>query len=185
MNIKHSVYYLGPFFRNRLKCFSLDKQEKKVSDTLKPPAYVYHIAADNLCSIVVQGRTVEAFSIFKRGIRPEWEDPANRDGSELACRRAFTNNELDRFWENLVFGMIGEVIDIGDEITGCRVIDKSKKGSPKPLFKIEVWLRSENCDYEKIKKSILEVLGDTEGLKAKGLPEFEFKLHNTAGGHRK
>ena len=34
----------------------------------------------------VEGRNVEAFSIFKKGIRPEWEDIVNRTGGELACR---------------------------------------------------------------------------------------------------
>ena len=34
----------------------------------------------------VEGRNVEAFSIFKKGIRPEWEDAVNRTGGELICR---------------------------------------------------------------------------------------------------
>ena len=27
-------------------------------------------------------RTVESFSLFKKNIKPEWEDPANRTGAE-------------------------------------------------------------------------------------------------------
>ncbi len=59
----------------------------------------------------VEGRTIDAFSVFKKGIRPEWEDEANRAGSELTCRKSMTLDVLDTYWENLVLGLIGEVID--------------------------------------------------------------------------
>ena len=36
--------------------------------------------------VEVEGRSIEAFSIFKKGIRPEWEDVVNRTGGELICR---------------------------------------------------------------------------------------------------
>ena len=39
----------------------------------------------------VEGRNIEAFSIFKKGIRPEWEDIVNRTGGELTCRYHFRN----------------------------------------------------------------------------------------------
>ena len=77
----------------------------------------------------VEGRTIDAFSVFKKGIKPEWEDEANRNGSELTCRKSMNLDVLDTYWENLVLGLIGEVIDENDEICGCRVVDKSKKGS--------------------------------------------------------
>jgi hypothetical protein len=32
--------------------------------------------------------------------------------------------ELDEFWEKLVLGAIGELIDPGNEVTGVRVIHK-------------------------------------------------------------
>ena len=35
-------------------------------------------------------------------------------------------------------------MDENDEICGCRVVDKSKKGSNKTMFRIELWLRSTN-----------------------------------------
>lgn len=42
----------------------------------------------------------------------------------------FQPEQLDIYWENLVLALIGETIDEGDEICGCRVVDKSaKKGS--------------------------------------------------------
>ena len=41
-------------------------------------------------------------------------------------------------------GLIGELVDENDEICGCRIVDKSKKGSPKTFFRLELWLRSGN-----------------------------------------
>ena len=39
----------------------------------------------------------------------------------------FQPEQLDIYWENLVLALIGETIDEGDEICGCRVVDKSAK----------------------------------------------------------
>lgn len=41
-------------------------------------------------------RTVEAFSVFKKDIKPEWEDPANRAGAEWFCRKQFPLQQLVR-----------------------------------------------------------------------------------------
>ena len=41
-------------------------------------------------------RTVESFSLFKKNIKPEWEDAANRAGAEWFCRRAFPMPQLVR-----------------------------------------------------------------------------------------
>ncbi len=30
---------------------------------------------------------LDGFAVFQQGIRPEWEDPANRDGGEWGCRK--------------------------------------------------------------------------------------------------
>jgi hypothetical protein len=133
---------------------------------------------------IVGGRTIEAFSVFKKGIKPEWEDPANRAGAELSCRKPFTSSEVDKYWDNMVFGLIGEVIDVGDEICGCRIIDKSKRGNSKTLFKFELWVRSGTCDRDKLRNNLLDALSEGDVMKSKGLPEFEFRLHNSAGAKK-
>ena len=43
-----------------------------------------------LIESVVEGRSIEAFSVFKKGIRPEWEDVSNRLGSDLTCRWVYS-----------------------------------------------------------------------------------------------
>ena len=47
--------------------------------------------------------------------------------SLLRNRKSFQPDQLDVYWENLVLALIGETIDIGDDICGCRVVDKSSK----------------------------------------------------------
>ncbi|KAJ8522043.1 hypothetical protein ON010_g17748 [Phytophthora cinnamomi] len=69
-------------------------------------------------------RTVEGFAVFKEGIVPEWEDPENKNGGEWSIRKEVGAQELDEFWEKLVLGAIGELIDPGNEVTGVRVIHK-------------------------------------------------------------
>jgi len=86
-------------------------------------------------------RTVEAFSLFKKSIKPEWEDPANRTGAEWFCRKHFPQQQLDDFWQNLVLGMIGETIDPADEICGARVVDKSVIDKQRCVYRLELWFR--------------------------------------------
>jgi hypothetical protein len=129
----------------------------------------------------VDSRTIEAFSVFKKGIKPEWEDIANKSGGELVCRKTMTSDQLDIYWENLVLGLIGETIDEADEVCGCRVVDKSKKGSSRTMFRLELWTRSSSEVTANLLKSRLnDVLSDGESSKAnsKVRPlEFEFKVH--------
>ena len=60
-------------------------------------------------------RSVESFSLFKKGIKPEWEDAANRTGAEWFCRKTFAAQQLDDYWQSLVLGMIGETMDPADQ----------------------------------------------------------------------
>lgn len=131
----------------------------------------------------VNGKTIEAFSVFKKGIRPEWEDPANRSGSELVCRKTMNLDLVDTYWENLVLAMIGEAMDEDDDVCGGRIVDKSKKGSTRTLFKIELWLRTASSEIgDRIRTKLLDALTDKEaskpGFNSKHLPDFQFKLHN-------
>ena len=135
----------------------------------------------------VEGRTIEAFSVFKKGIRPEWEDPENRNGSDWSCRKTMNADSLDQHWENMVLALVGEAIDEGNEICGCRVVDKSSKkdskGNSRPMYRLELWLRSKQDDVAgRIKNRLLDALSDGEhskGSAKKNLPEFEFKTHGS------
>ncbi|EFO24144.1 eukaryotic translation initiation factor 4E type 3 [Loa loa] len=57
------------------------------------------------------------FHMFKEGIKPVWEDNANRKGGKwiLRLKKGFSS----RIWENLILAMIGEQFLVGEEICGA------------------------------------------------------------------
>ena len=63
-----------------------------VLETLYAPLSQLNVSSKTICPVLllvlleVEGRSIEAFSVFKKGIRPEWEDVYNRSGSDLTCR---------------------------------------------------------------------------------------------------
>lgn len=103
-------------------------------------------------------RTVEAFSLFKKNIKPEWEDPANRLGAEWFCRKMFPLQQLDELWRDLALGMIGETIDPLDDICGARVVDKSS--GTRQVYRLELWFkRKDQSVADELKKRMNEHLG--------------------------
>mmetsp|Transcript_3390 Transcript_3390/g.7096 ORF Transcript_3390/g.7096 Transcript_3390/m.7096 type:complete len:219 (+) Transcript_3390:47-703(+) len=133
-------------------------------------------------------RTIEEFSLFKKGIEPEWGDPANANGGEWFCRQSLEGELLDLYWQNLVLAVVGETIedavsdktDGGDVINGIRVLDKSRAY---PMFKIEIWINTRDVSIrEGIKDRLIEIM--TDGQNAMGSnsrnkvhPKFDWKDH--------
>lgn len=83
------------------------------------------------------------YSIFKKGIRPIWEDPMNRHGG----RFVFTINKeernfkecADRMWLEFALALIGNMMpDLCDQI--CGVVG----GNRNNLIKIALWTRDCN-----------------------------------------
>jgi translation initiation factor 4E len=125
----------------------------------------------------VEQKTIEEYSLFKRGIEPEWSDPQNVIGGEWFFRQYLDSDVLDLYWMNLVLGVIGEVIEHGSQqlvaqqlskgqkspenfsyspcINGIRVLDKSR--GTMPLFKIEIWV---NTREERMKLALREKLSE-------------------------
>eukprot|EP00327_Prymnesium_parvum_P008521 CAMPEP_0182818768 /NCGR_PEP_ID=MMETSP0006_2-20121128/12208_1 /TAXON_ID=97485 /ORGANISM="Prymnesium parvum, Strain Texoma1" /LENGTH=193 /DNA_ID=CAMNT_0024945271 /DNA_START=206 /DNA_END=784 /DNA_ORIENTATION=+ len=106
---------------------------------IPPPSGIFY---DGKTKKRFSNRIVESFSLFKKGIKPEWEDPANRAGAEWFCRRPFTPAQLDEFWLNLALGVIGETIDPADEICGARLVDKSSNA--RCMYRLELWFRKKD-----------------------------------------
>uniref|UniRef100_A0A7S2XVT5 Eukaryotic translation initiation factor 4E n=1 Tax=Fibrocapsa japonica TaxID=94617 RepID=A0A7S2XVT5_9STRA len=136
----------------------------------KPSAIFY----DGQTRKRVGDRQLESLSIFKEGINPEWEDPVNAKGGEFSCRKTFDPVTLDKLWENLLMGIIGETIDWADHISGARVVDKSK--GTRAVYKLELWVKSKEMDAnETLKSNMLNVIFD--GIEQKLMVDFEWKKH--------
>lgn len=83
-----------------------------------------------------QGNT---YNLFKSGIEPKWEDPANSAGGEWRCALPPTRPEnLDEYWVNTVLTVIGEGFgpDESDDIAGI-VLNIKRMG-----FRIAIWTKS-------------------------------------------
>jgi translation initiation factor 4E len=62
--------------------------------------------------------TVSDYHIFKKGIRPVWEDEANKKGGKWIIR--LKKGVADRYWEDLLLAMVGDQFaEAGDEVCGA------------------------------------------------------------------
>merc|ERR1711881_169798 len=59
------------------------------------------------------------FHLFKKGIKPLWEDELNRYGGKWIVR--LRKGLASRCWENLILAMLGEQFMVGPEICGAVV----------------------------------------------------------------
>ncbi|KAF9170505.1 hypothetical protein BGX20_008888 [Mortierella sp. AD010] len=60
------------------------------------------------------------YHLFKDGIKPMWEDPANANGGRWIVTLLNKNPELlDRCWIELAYALVGEQLDAGDDICGA------------------------------------------------------------------
>jgi len=128
-------------------------------------------------------KTVEEYSLFKKGIEPEWGDPANATGGEWFCRQYFETDVLDLYWQNLVLGVIGETIEDSsdeertyeDHINGVRVVDKSRGY---PMYKVEIWLNTRDIQVKnRIKDRLMDFITHGQPPTRKTQPKFEWKDH--------
>nr|CAG4644232.1 EOG090X0BMA [Lepidurus arcticus] len=76
------------------------------------------------------------FHLFKEGIKPMWEDDANRCGGKWIVR--LKKGLASRCWENLILAMLGEQFMVGDEICGAVVSVRFSEDI------ISIWNRSAN-----------------------------------------
>ncbi|KAM9444717.1 eukaryotic translation initiation factor 4E family member 2 related sequence 1 isoform 3-T3 [Clarias gariepinus] len=53
------------------------------------------------------------FHLFKEGIKPMWEDEANKNGGKWIIR--LRKGLASRFWENIILAMLGEQFMVGEE----------------------------------------------------------------------
>jgi translation initiation factor 4E len=83
------------------------------------------------------------YHLFKKGIKPMWEDEANANGGKWVLTMKNNPQLLDRCWNWLAMALVGEDLDEGDEICGAVVSLRSK------VDRIQLWTRSKD-DVERI-----------------------------------
>jgi len=78
--------------------------------------------------------------LFKKDVKPMWEDAANSKGGKWIIVIRNDKVLLDSCWENLVLALVGETLEAGDEVCGA-VVSRRKNGD-----KIAVWNRNKHKD---------------------------------------
>lgn len=111
--------------------------------------------------------------MFRRGIRPEWEDANNAQGGEwhAKCTDLAT---VDGWWLNIVLALVGEALgDHSEGITGVRMVDKSDGKQGHVGYRIEVWYRA-SAEANSIHDHLMEAI--MEGIDSER-PKFARKHH--------
>ena len=108
------------------------------------------------------------YHVFQEGIKPMWEDEANKHGARLILR--IKKGAASAFWEELLLCMIGEQFDVTNEICGVAVSVRQAED----IF--SVWIRSGQDPA--VKNSVRETLKRIWGLADSVY--IEFKEHPTA-----
>lgn len=123
---------------------------------------VRHVHQSNL---YYEKEPIIAYSFFRKGIRPEWEDPVNLMGSEWGCRENLDENKFHDLWFNYLLGAIGEQIP---HLVGIRAINKSNR--QRHLHKIEVWMDTvETPSIQECRRSLSDLVPMS--------PRFSHMLH--------
>ena len=126
-----------------------------------------------------EGTIVEEYSLFKKGIEPEWGDAENVKGGEWYCRQYFESDVLDLYWQNLVMGIVGEAMEVDENLSvvnGARVVDKSKQY---PMFRLELWINTRDPQIkDRIRQRLLDIITEGQPPSRKGHPKFDWKDHS-------
>ncbi|CAH0407935.1 unnamed protein product [Chilo suppressalis] len=131
--IKHplqNAWSLWFYDNDRNKTWEENLIELTTFDTVEDFWRLYHHI--KLPSELRQGHD---YAVFKQGIRPMWEDDANKMGGRwlINLDRKQRNSDLDRFWLDVVLLLIGENFEHSEEICGAVVNVRPKTD------KIGIW----------------------------------------------
>lgn len=87
-------------------------------------------------------KSVNGFSIFEKGVLPEWEDKENKNGCELWSRFTVPLEQAEHLWMNVCLLIVGG--SLSESVTGARFIVKSFKQG-RMNAKLEIWLRTSDA----------------------------------------
>eukprot|EP00123_Amoebidium_parasiticum_P013874 comp22201_c0_seq1/m.32648 comp22201_c0_seq1/g.32648 ORF comp22201_c0_seq1/g.32648 comp22201_c0_seq1/m.32648 type:complete len:205 (-) comp22201_c0_seq1:263-877(-) len=84
------------------------------------------------------------YHLFKYGIQPMWEDPANEAGGkwQIISHRNQREEKLEGFWFNTALAVVGETMDDDGQVTGCVVSIRRVQD------KLAVWTRYADRAHE-------------------------------------
>ena len=125
---------------------------------------------------------IDTLMLFREGVRPEWEDPANSTGGHLQYMFKTTGINpalLDEYWNNIAMGLLGGMIEPCDMVTGIRLLDKSTVGRNNGV-RIEVWFRDfhETEKINQLRQSLENCMCKRADGTHGNVPKCEIKSHS-------
>lgn len=100
--------------------------------------------------VMLDGKKIIAYSVFKEDITPEWEHSVNFHGCEWGCREEMSANLFSFLYSRLALSAVNNEID---NVVGIRCINKCNK--LRNIHKIEVWMECDDMDNANIVKSFI------------------------------
>jgi len=86
-----------------------------------------------------------SYSLFKKTIRPTWEDPKNAAGGkwQLNLQRNARDKTLEKVWLFAMLGCIGQIIEgDSDDICGLQLSVKGRQNQ----VRVALWTKDANAD---------------------------------------
>lgn len=99
-----------------------------------------------------------SFSVFRKGVRPEWEDAACAKGGTITyIADQSVDRHLTLIWRDLVLSMIGEQFgDCGSSIAGAYISNKRRQ------FRFQLWTKvSDESVVQKLGSAMRRIVDKT------------------------
>ncbi|KAH6845510.1 translation initiation factor eIF 4e-like domain-containing protein [Chaetomium sp. MPI-CAGE-AT-0009] len=110
---------------------------------------------------------VSDYHLFKKGIRPIWEDEENKNGGKWVVR--LRKGVADRYWEDLLLAIIGDQFgEAGEEV--CGVVLSVRNGEDI----LSIWARANGQRVLKVRETMRRILSFPPDTK------LEWKSHDSS-----
>ncbi|KAJ6785110.1 hypothetical protein PWT90_08105 [Aphanocladium album] len=110
---------------------------------------------------------VSDYHLFKKDIRPIWEDEVNRKGGKWVVR--MKKGVADRYWEDLLLSLIGDQFgEAGEEV--CGAVLSMRNGEDI----LSIWTRTDGGRVLKIRETMKRILNFPPNTRV------EFKSHDSS-----
>jgi len=114
---------------------------------------------------------ISSLVMFKTGVKPEWEDPANSNGGNFLIKMKQDDPNLKELWNQLVCGLVSGTLPNVENICGIRFLEKHANA------KFEIWTnyhKKDGAAHKELENKLGDLLGGVLGINA---PAIEFNKH--------
>jgi len=118
---------------------------------------------------------IECLNLFRKDIKPAWEDPLNKLGYELRVelevlpdKRELTEVTFKQVWQDLVFGLIGEECVYSHLINGIRYKSQPSRNT----IRVEIWVKAKPPRDKEVPSPNDKFAGNLESLSDDRLKEY-------------